>query len=183
MDTLAINDSGILVELLQSTLQKLGFYTSGIDGIFKSKTQNAVKTFQRQFGLLPDGIVGQSTWSALSAYIYGYTIYTIRSGDTLYTISSKFNTNINRILFANPNINQNNLVVGQNIIVPFNTIIPTNINYSYTILQMNIYALSRIYPFLEISSIGNSVLGNTISYIKVGNGTKEVFYNASFHAK
>ena len=47
---------------------------------------------------------------------------------------------------------------------------------------MNIYSFSIIYPFLEIGSIGNSVLGNSISYLKIGNGTKEVFYNASFHA-
>ena len=146
------------------------------------KLGNAVKLFQKQFGLSVDGIVGENTWIRLSPYIYGYTIYTIRSGDTLYSISLNFNTTINRILFANPNIDINNLVIGQNIIVPFGNIIPTNISYSYNILQMNIYSLSILYPFLEIGLIGNSVLGNNLSYIKIGTGTKEVFYNASFHA-
>jgi g-D-glutamyl-meso-diaminopimelate peptidase len=47
---------------------------------------------------------------------------------------------------------------------------------------MNISALSMIYPFLETGSIGNSSLCNKLSYIRVGRGSKEVFYSASFHA-
>ena len=143
---------------------------------------NAVMSFQDRFGLPADGIVGAQTLERLAPYIYGHTIYTVRRGDTLYSIACNYNTTVNRILFANPNIHQDNLIIGQSIIVPFNTIVPTNISYSYTILQMNIYSLSILYPFLEIGSIGNSVLDNSISYIKIGQGTKEVFYNASFHA-
>ena len=36
------------------------------DGIFGSKTEDAVKTFQRVFGLTPDGIVGFATWYKIS---------------------------------------------------------------------------------------------------------------------
>ncbi len=39
METLSINDNGVLVELVQSILQKLGFYSAPIDGIFGSKTR------------------------------------------------------------------------------------------------------------------------------------------------
>lgn len=62
-------------------------------------------------------------------------------------------------------------------------IVPTNIRYSYSILQINLDTLKRLYPFLQIFSAGNSVLGNNIPVIKIGNGPKEVFYSASFHAK
>ena len=61
-------------------------------------------------------------------------------------------------------------------------IVPTNINYSYSILKINLDSLKLLYPFLQISSVGNSVLGNEIPVIKLGDGSKEVFYSASFHA-
>lgn len=62
-------------------------------------------------------------------------------------------------------------------------IVPTNIRYSYSILEINIRSLKRLYPFLEISSAGKSVLGNDIPVIKIGNGTKEVFYSGAIHRK
>ena len=61
-------------------------------------------------------------------------------------------------------------------------IVHTNINYSSNILQNDLNALSSIYPFLQIGSIGSSYLNNSIPYIKVGIGDTEVLYSASIHA-
>ena len=54
--------------------------------------------------------------------------------------------------------------------------------YTYQKLQSDIQELQETYPFLEVGSIGYSVLGRSIPYIRIGSGQKEVFYNASFHA-
>ena len=61
-------------------------------------------------------------------------------------------------------------------------IVPTNINYSYSIMQINIDSLKKLYPFIEVFSVGKSINGNDIPVIKIGNGQREVFYSASFHA-
>lgn len=54
--------------------------------------------------------------------------------------------------------------------------------YTYQMLQSDIQQLKSTYPFLEIGSIGYTVLGRPIPYIRIGSGEKEVFYNGAFHA-
>lgn len=182
METLRLNSTGPTVELLQSTLKKIGYYPDSIDGIFGYKTNNSVISFQKNFSLVPDGIVGPNTWNALMPYINGYTTYTVKEGDTLYKLADFYSTTVDAILIANPTIEIDNIQIGEQVIVPFSYCVPTNINYTSEVLNLNISSFKTIYPFLNISSIGNSVLGNNIPVITFGNGSKSILYCAATHA-
>ena len=83
MPILRYGSSGAYVQLLQSTLKKLGFYNGTIDGIFGAQTLEAVQYFQREFGLNPDGIVGNLTWNALTPYLDG-SVFDIVPTDIIY---------------------------------------------------------------------------------------------------
>lgn len=65
MTILKIGSSGPLVSFLQLTLNDLRLYLGEIDGIFGPNTFKAVKSFQKNNLLTPDGIVGSATWNAL----------------------------------------------------------------------------------------------------------------------
>ena len=182
METLKLNSTGTLVELLQSTLKELGLYRGAIDGIFGYQTQNAVILFQRNNNLTPDGIVGPKTWTSLMPYINGFITYKIKAGDSYYRISQDFNTTVNALIYANPSTDYNNLVIDEEIIIPIGSIVQTDISYTSYILNLNLNSFKKIYPFLEYSNIGRTVLGRPITAIRFGTGAKEVFYNAAIHA-
>ena len=59
------------VLVLQDALNALGCSAGGLDGIFGSNTENAVKAAQRSFGLTADGICGCNTWKKLTAASVG----------------------------------------------------------------------------------------------------------------
>lgn len=56
---------GEAVRTLQKALNTLGFNCGAVDGIFGSKTEAAVKAFQRAYNLKVDGIVGPQTWGKI----------------------------------------------------------------------------------------------------------------------
>lgn len=64
--TLRMGDSGINVSKLQTELTNRGYNVGTIDGKFGQKTFSGVIEYQKDNGLVTDGIVGQKTWAALS---------------------------------------------------------------------------------------------------------------------
>ena len=59
------------VLIAQDNLNTLGYRTGGLDGIFGSQTQTAVRAYQSQVGLTSDGIVGCNTWRSLQEEVVG----------------------------------------------------------------------------------------------------------------
>lgn len=62
------------------------------------------------------------------------------------------------------------------------SIVNTNIPYNSAILKQNLTSLIMNFPFLNIQTVGRSIMNNDIWVIKLGNGPKQVFYSASIHA-
>ncbi|MGV0993849.1 MAG: peptidoglycan-binding protein [Mycobacterium sp.] len=69
------------VATLQSRLQDLGFYTALADGYFGLQTHNALMSYQREYGLAPDGICGPETLRSLyflGSRVTGGSLHAIR---------------------------------------------------------------------------------------------------------
>lgn len=63
--TLKLGDFGAEVKYLQQKLYSKLYNVGPIDGIFGRQTEQAVKEFQAENGLIADGIVGRRTWEAI----------------------------------------------------------------------------------------------------------------------
>ena len=69
---LRVGSSGLDVKRMQNYLNRIrGNYPlipaiEPVDGVFGSQTEAAVKTFQKVFNLVSDGVVGISTWNKIS---------------------------------------------------------------------------------------------------------------------
>lgn len=60
------------------------------------------------------------------------------------------------------------------------SIVSTNIFYNSDILSQNLNLLLRAYPFLNVKTVGNSVLKKPIYAIKLGRGSKKYFILVQF---
>ncbi|MGA9224717.1 MAG: M14 family zinc carboxypeptidase [Mesobacillus sp.] len=116
---------------------------------------------------------------------YAAVDYRIRAGDTLWAIAQSRKLQVDALLLANRNINPNGLYIGQMIKIPLRItwrIVQGKKNYDYAALTNDLNRLQSVYPFMQLPSIGNSVLGKKIPEALIGKGSKRVHYNASFHA-
>jgi N-acetylmuramoyl-L-alanine amidase len=58
-------NTGATVRKIQQKLKNWGYYKGSVDGIFGSRTKEAIKYFQRKNGLKVDGIAGPKTLAAM----------------------------------------------------------------------------------------------------------------------
>ena len=128
--TLKLGDSGSDVSRLQQKLKALLYYTGNITSNFDNEVENAVKRFQYNNGLTTSGIVNNQTWTTID-YLYGNLAscvtgeeddiesgtYVVQKGDTLWSISRKFNVSVDTIKSAN-NLSGNVLSIGQVLNIP-----------------------------------------------------------------
>ncbi len=65
--TVKKGSKGDAVRMLQQILTDFTYDPGAVDGDFGSKTEKAVKEFQKDFSLVVDGIVGFKTWAMLGS--------------------------------------------------------------------------------------------------------------------
>lgn len=68
---LRINTRGVYVLILQDALNALGYTTRSLDGVFGRNTQRALLSFQRENGLISDGVAGCRTWTRITNEVVG----------------------------------------------------------------------------------------------------------------
>ena len=175
--------TGPEAELLQLALLRAGFLLTPPDGIFGRETEAALIRFQQMNGLTPDGIAGPKTWAALTPRLTGYFTHRVRAGDTLFRLARSYYTSLRAIELANPGIDPLQLRIGSSVIIPLPyPVVPENVSFTPTLLELVIDGLLKRYPFLRSSVIGQSVMGRDLTVLSIGSGQNEVFYNAAHHA-
>ena len=183
MGTLRYGDSGVFVTYLQLALRRAGYAAGGIDGVFGTRTLNAVNAFQKSNGLTVDGIVGMETWSRLYPLLSGYTVHITTQGDTFFRLALRYQTTVEALQTANPGVAPDNIPIGETLVIPFGfPVVPNHVAYSYALHTILLDGLAARYPFLRLTEIGESVEGKPLSAVSIGTGDVSVFYNASHHA-
>jgi len=115
--------------------------------------------------------------------------YIVQPGDTLWAIAQHFGTTVAALQQANPGVNPYQLRIGQRLNLPVSNqgqeqeIVVPRENYGYDEMMADLARLRQRYPFIEVGSIGQSVLGRDIPVVRLGTGPKEVHYNGAFHGE
>lgn len=183
MLVLKTGSTGASVELLQLALNRAGFGPLDTDGLFGSRTKQVLTAFQRSKGLSADGIAGPATNMALLPWYQGFGMYSIKPGDSLYSIARTNNVEFPALLSANPGLPPDNLRPGSKIILPMPfDVVPTDISSSSRLVAYCVRGLSARYPFIVTGEAGKSVIGRPLWTLTMGQGKNRVLYNASHHA-
>ncbi len=183
MNVLRYGSRGSEVELLQLGLNRAGFGPVATDGAFGSATRAAVMDFQSANNLAADGIVGRQTRNALTPWFTGYTMHSVRRGDSIYKIAARYGTTLRAVELANPNLDPLNLQVGTRVVVPLPfSVVPTTISWSSSLVNYCVRGITARYPFVSQGEFGASVMGKPLRYLAIGEGTRTVMYNAEHHA-
>ncbi|MDE5817927.1 MAG: LysM peptidoglycan-binding domain-containing protein [Lachnospiraceae bacterium] len=173
-------DQGTLVQYIQLALQRAG-YSIAVDGVLGDETCKALAAFTGKEET--ECVVDDSVWEMLVPYLRGYVTHEVQAGDSFYEIAARYHISMQALMLANPGIGPLYLMPGMALTVPLPfEVVPQNVAYSSMLVRYVVEGLAVRYSFLQTGSIGQSVLKNELWYVRIGNGERELFYNAAFHA-
>jgi len=117
---------GFDVAVLQFLLTRIGVYNGPLDGYLGWGADAALRRYQRQVHLAPDGVVGPRTLSALVLETrvpvrnqpVAYRTYVVRPGDSLSAIAHRFGVSVHTLARMN-HLNPNHvLLIGTKLTIP-----------------------------------------------------------------
>lgn len=168
---LKVGSGGEQVADLQKDLKVLGYFDySSITGYYGSITRYSVMKFQGANNLYVDGIAGPVTLSKIESLLGSRSvyIYTVKAGDTLWTIALKYGTTTDRLKVLN-NLTSDTIFTGQVLRVSAQGYSPTvppvteNQNPDLYWLSRIIHAEAEAEPYLGKVAVGNVVLNRKAS--------------------
>ena len=183
MKTLSFGALGPQVQLMQLALERAGYAPGPTDGRFGQSTLRALRAFQRNAGLLSDGVAGPLTHRALAPWYIGYVNHTLRRGDSFFALARRYGTTVQAIAAANPALDPLRLPVGASVTVPLPfEVVPTGIAYCSELIRFCCRGIAARYPAVTAGTIGESVMGAPLWSLTLGRGAQGVLYNAAHHA-
>lgn len=142
-----------------------------------------LSAFQLSHGLNPTGQEDALTMQQLLPYLLGYERYLVKPDDSFYSIARQYDTTVQAILTANPGQNPDRLQVGQYLTVPYAfPVVPTDVPFTSQLLRLCVQGLMARYPFISRRDIAQSAYNRPVILLRLGQGQRSVFYNASHHA-
>lgn len=114
--------NGPEVARLQEYLTSLCYPVGPIDGQYGRYTEDAVRAFQKNNGLIPDGIAGPETLAKIlercETSEYLEREYVVKSGDSVWELSRRFDVPMDVIVAVNNLSNPERIRVGQKLQIP-----------------------------------------------------------------
>ncbi|ART77256.1 peptidase M14 [Sutcliffiella horikoshii] len=111
--------------------------------------------------------------------------YEVQALETIHTIAQKINISTDCMMLLNQGKDPGRLKPGDVLTVPLRitqNIVNPRKPYNYQTLIKDIERLIGVYPFIQCTSIGQSVMGKPLHHIRLGKGKKKIHWNGSFHA-
>ncbi|MDR0270594.1 M14 family zinc carboxypeptidase [Paenibacillus sp.] len=111
--------------------------------------------------------------------------YAIQTGDSPDRVAAAFHVSEASLFEMNPGLSQSYFPEGRVLVLPHpekNRVVYLEGEYGYRHLCHDISRLTQSYRRITAGTIGESVLGKPIPYLKIGEGARKIHVNASIHA-
>jgi Transglycosylase SLT domain/Putative peptidoglycan binding domain/LysM domain len=115
---LGVGAVGWDVAVLEFRLRRHGLRRPAIDGRFGPATAAALRRYQRQRGLVPDGIAGSQTYRALARRGGKVRIHVVQRGESFFSIAARYCVTPTELARTNGLPLTNVIVPGQRFVLP-----------------------------------------------------------------